>query len=70
MTTTDAPRRCDDIEKRSGAAWYSGAGERYTDDESTPNSIDTRPVSGVIVPSGAPESGGFTPLGRPVVPDE
>ena len=28
ITTEVAPRRCIIIVKRSGAAWYSGAGER------------------------------------------
>ena len=59
------------IENRSGAAWYIGAGERYTDDSVAPNSS----CRTAVTPNGGVSSGSgtkalVTPLGRPVVPEE
>ena len=56
--------------KRSGAEWYSGAGDRYTMPSPNPNSIVHRVSRGGSVPSGTSGTGAFTPLGRPVVPEE
>jgi hypothetical protein len=36
IITTEPPSACTAVEKASGAAWYSGAGERYTVWSSTP----------------------------------
>src|SRR5688572_17983151 len=39
ITTTVAPIAIDDMQKRRGAAWYRGAGERYVLLESMANKI-------------------------------
>src|SRR5262245_17594044 len=70
MITDVPPRRCIVMLKRSGAEWYSGAGDRYTLSPVNPNSIVTRGTRPGVSPSGASGSGVFTPLGWPVVPDE
>ena len=70
MTTTVPPARCTCRQKRSGAAWYSGAGERYTVSGLAPNSPATNMYSASGVPNGTSRNGTFTPLGRPVVPEE
>ena len=59
------------MQNRSGAAWYIGAGDRYTFDESMPNSTWHMPVTPVTRSSSAwCVNAGSTPFGRPVVPDE
>ena len=70
MTTTVHPSRWAPRQKRSGAAWYSGAGDRYTDPGVAPNRASAIAAIESAWPSGAPDNGDFTPLGRPVVPEE
>lgn len=58
-------------QKRSGAAWYRGAGHRYTVSESNPYIGANTAVYGSIVASTSPSGrAGLIPLGLPVVPDE
>ena len=70
ITTTVPPRRITAIAKRSGAAWYSGPGDRYT----VPGPMLNGPMhtlSSELTKAMSVDSGGtYTPLGRPVVPDE
>ena len=68
-TTTSPPMRNVPSDQPSGAAWYSGAGDRYTVSAPRPQCARNG-ASGFAVPATAPESGRRTPLGRPVVPDE
>ena len=73
ITTTVAPSRCIDIEYTSGAAWYSGAGDRYTVPGVTPYMpMPCATCTGAAdgSPNGVSGSGLRTPFGRPVVPDE
>ena len=70
MTTTVAPTRWKAMQNRSGAAWYSGAGDRYTASAVAPNSPAASMYRASAVPRGASGRGNCTPLGRPVVPDE
>ena len=60
------------MQKRSGAAWYSGAGDRYTVSAVTPNSSCSRPVTPpAAVSSGSGDERSWRrPSGSPVVPDE
>ena len=55
---------------RSGAAWYSGAGDRYT--VSSPNAEQHRAEGGrrpAVVAERDVGERGLMPLGRPVVPE-
>src|SRR5690606_21104475 len=70
ITTTVAPKRCMVRQYRNGAAWYSGAGDRYTESASGWNSSESSWYSGPGCPIGALDRAGLIPLGRPVVPDE
>src|SRR3954454_5194143 len=71
MITTVPPRAVMLIEKRNGAAWYIGAGERYTDSVVTPNSSCRTPVTpNGNVSRGSGTNALVTPFGSPVVPDE
>lgn len=54
----------------AGAAWYSGAGFRYTVSSPKPNNPPSIAVRNDGAPSGAGGSGGTMPFGLPVVPDE
>ncbi len=71
MTTTVPPMALTLMQKRSGAAWYSGAGDRYTVSPVAPNSICNRASTGLAAASsGSGRNSRATPLGSPVVPDE
>src|SRR5690606_23978541 len=71
MTTSVPPSDWVATQKRNGAAWYSGAGDRYTLVSSTPNSSCISIVTPVTrSSSGLASNAGSTPFGRPVVPDE
>jgi hypothetical protein len=71
MTTTVPPSWWTPMQKRSGAAWYSGAGDRYTSPGPKPR---TSRSTGVMMigdsSSGRCAAFGRMPFGRPVVPDE
>ncbi len=71
MTTTVPPNACTNPPNRNGAAWYSGAGHRYTVSRSKPYIFPNTATYGSphssTLRSG---SGGRTPLGTPVVPEE
>jgi hypothetical protein len=70
ITTTVDPTRWKAMQKRSGAAWYSGAGDRYTLSAEAANRPTASMYTPSPVPSGASGRGTSTPLGCPVVPDE
>ena len=56
---------------RMGAVWYRGAGDRYTELASTPNTIAmSAPTVESSLPSGLEGVAPLTPLGLPVVPEE
>ena len=70
VTTAVHPMLCAAMVKRSGAPWYSGAGDRYTDSSDMPRSsthmmATTDSASSMGTGSWAVS----TPLGRPVVPE-
>ena len=70
MTTTVPPVTWVPMQNRNGAAWYSGAGDRYRDSSFAPNSRDRSPATPVPdSSSGVSGIVGNTPLGRPVVPE-
>jgi hypothetical protein len=58
------------IDHEIGAAWYSGAGERYTLPSTKPHHSKNRVSGSGPSPIGANVNGRTMPLGRPVVPDE
>ncbi len=63
ITTTVAPTRWKAMQKRSGAAWYSGAGDRYTLSAVPPNRAVVSRNRGSVVPNGASGRATCTPLG-------
>ena len=71
MTTAVHPILWAAMVKRKGAAWYIGAGERYTLSGVKPKSMVKVGATVVGVPSNGRLGNSFvTPLGSPVVPDE
>ena len=70
ITTTVPPRRCTVVDQPAGAAWYSGAGLRYTESSPQRYRPPTSMLNDVGAPRGVPTLGGLMPLGFPVVPDE
>ena len=70
ITTAVPPRRCVPIVQPAGAAWYSGAGERYTVSRVKPKSPPSSRVRNDTAPRSVSTSGGRMPLGWPVVPEE
>ena len=56
--------------KRSGAPWYMGAGDRYTDSSDMPSSsTDITATTDSTSSMGTASYAASTPLGRPVVPE-
>ena len=69
MITDVPPKRMTVMLKRSGAAWYRGAGVRYTESLPRPYSLVATIINVLLASIASSSSSVLTPLGRPVVPD-